>query len=197
MVCRTKSAHAGATWGMLFNEQKGQEFIFSMVAPCELFEESRKCLSSMARRNSARRARTHMLPRTHRRHMARIVCGTSQRDCSTTLLARPALPTATSTRLARESQTAHRAAGNVKDSPSHGLFISYIPFVRRVSLRRLARPRAHVWKHVSTARLYGTAFLKPNWLTKCFSYRHEIHGGGDQGNGGAGGCPWPPAKIHS
>jgi hypothetical protein len=32
VVCRTRSAHAGAPSGMLFNELKGQEFIFWMVA---------------------------------------------------------------------------------------------------------------------------------------------------------------------
>jgi hypothetical protein len=58
--------------------------------PCELLVETRKWLTPMAQRNSARRARTHMRnsarrarthmhPRTHRRHWARIVCGTSHR----------------------------------------------------------------------------------------------------------------------
>ena len=41
LVCRTRSAHAGAPSGMLFNELKGQEFIFCMV---RVYAQSRRGL---------------------------------------------------------------------------------------------------------------------------------------------------------
>ena len=93
---------------MLFNEQKGQDFIFSPTA--ELRTESPHAHASM---DSPAPLVTY-----------RIACGISLCDYSTTPLACPALPTAPSAshsgpfgrgreRLARASQTAHRTAGNV------------------------------------------------------------------------------------